>query len=463
MSDPRHDALRRKRYEADDLVGDKYVLVRPLGEGGMGTVWVAQDQVLDVHVAIKLVALEAGDGGGQARRMLEEARTAARLVHAAIVRILDFGVTRLGDPYLAMELLHGEDLADLLARERCLPPLSAVSTLLPIAHALATAHEAGIIHRDVKPENIFLATTDVGIQPKLLDFGIARFTDRVQRLTLEGAVLGTPDYLAPEQARGQKVTPAADLWSFCVVLYELVAGVCPFQAPGYYELLQAIVENEPVSLAERGVDEPELWQILERGLSKQAPARYPSLRDLGQRLAEWALSRGLNEDVTGTSLRRTWLREADVAGHELPGAADGGTPIAVRVGAEAGGAAIPPVDLARIPQSAARVSFGDDEVPIHEALAALAAVSELGDPDDLFARVSRRRYRVVAAFLVAIVALGAALLLAEAGVLVGWACSHGGVGSPAAGVRALGRVTGGPRSGRDRAATVARAWQRARG
>jgi serine/threonine-protein kinase len=266
--------------------------------------------------------------------MLEEARTAARIGHAAIVRTLDFGLTRLGDPFLVMELLHGEDLADLLARERRLPALAAVSTLLPIAHGLATAHEGGIIHRDVKPENIFLAATDLGTQPKLLDFGIARFTDRMQRLTLEGVVLGTPDYISPEQARGEKVTPAADLWSYCVVLYELVTGRCPFQGESYYELLRAIVEQAPAPLVAHGVNEPELWRLLARGLSKRPSDRYPTLRELGQALAEWAIARGLQEDVTGTSLRRTWLRDAE-------GSVPDRLPVGVEPGAAPGSGADP--------------------------------------------------------------------------------------------------------------------------
>lgn len=415
MPVPGKEPLRRPRYQPNDPVGDKYVLVRPLGGGGMGNVWIARDRVLDVHVAVKLMALEGGDVEVHARRMLEEARTAARIGHAAIVRTLDFGVTRLGDPYLVMELLHGEDLADLLARERRLPALAAVSTLLPIAHGLATAHEGGIIHRDVKPENIFLATTDLGTQPKLLDFGIARFTDRMQRLTLEGVVLGTPDYLSPEQARGEKVTPAADLWSFCVVLYELVSGECPFQGQGYYELLRTIVEEEPAPLSAHGVNEPELWRILARGLAKRPSDRQSSLRELGQALAEWALARGLQEDLTGTSLRRTWLRDADGSVPDPAGfSADLAAPPRP---AAAPGTAAPGAPSERSARSFPDGAFAGEELPTDAELAAIAAVSELGDPDDLFARSSRRRQAAVLVALVGLVAVGVLLLLAAAGML----------------------------------------------
>ncbi len=411
MPAPGQEPLRRPRYQPNDPVGDKYVLLRPLGGGGMGTVWIARDRVLDVHVAVKLLALEGGDVEVHARRMLEEARTAARIGHAAIVRTLDFGVSQRGDPYLVMELLHGEDLADLLARERRLPALAAVSTLLPIAHGLAMAHESGIIHRDVKPENIFLATTDLGTQPKLLDFGIARFTDRLQRLTLEGVVLGTPDYLSPEQARGEKVTPAADLWSFCVVLYELVAGECPFRGQGYYELLRAIVEEEPAPLSAHGVNEPELWRILARGLAKRPSDRYRTLRELGQGIAEWAVARGLQEDVTGTSLRRTWLRDGDGSVPDPAGAGPGGVPRSAPTLEDA----TPGVSSARSARAFPDGSFAGEEAPTDAELAAIAAVSELGDPDDLFARSSRRRQAAVPVALVGLVVLGVLFLLTSAG------------------------------------------------
>jgi serine/threonine protein kinase len=421
MPDPRPLPRRRDRYQARDLIGEKYVLVRPLGSGGMGAVWVAHDRVLDVHVAVKLLTLESDSTDAYARRMLEEARTAARLDHSAIVRTLEFGVTRHGDPYLATELLHGEDLAERLTRQRSLPALEAVTTLLPIAHGLAVAHDAGIVHRDVKPENIFLQTTDLGLQPKLLDFGIARFTDRAHRLTMEGVVLGTPDYLAPEQARGEQVTASADLWSFCVVLYELVSGVCPFTGAAYYELLRAIVEEEPTPLSAHGVDEPELWTILEGGLRKRAADRPRSMRELGQRLAAWALARGAQEDVTGTALRRTWLRDADPPRTGADAAlAAGSSP---RGGAGAAGPTNEPVTgpgpLSASGQGPASTpgSFPGEEAATDAALAALAAVSELGDPDDRFARASRTRHWAVAAVLVGLVALGALLVLASAGLL----------------------------------------------
>jgi serine/threonine-protein kinase len=302
------------RYHEGRLIVDKYRLVRKLGSGGMGTVWVAHNTVLDVHVAVKLIELTGTDDAeALAQRLLEEARSAARLGHAAIVRVHDFGQTKLGDPFIAMELLDGEDLAHLLSREARMDPVQAVQLLLPIAHALSTAHEKGIIHRDVKPENIFLARDDeVALQPKLLDFGIARMIDRPRKLTVDGLAVGTPDYMSPEQARGEETTAQTDVWAFSVVLYELLMGRCPFDGQNYNALLRSIIEDAPRPISEDGIAEDALWAILSRGLEKAPVERWSSMRSLGEALALWLQDHAITEDITGTSLRRAWLKEESV-------------------------------------------------------------------------------------------------------------------------------------------------------
>src|SRR5450432_1673610 len=300
---------RRMAYAPGAIVDEKYELLRPLGAGGMGEVWVAHHLGLDIDVAVKFIADLGAQESGLAERLLEEARNTARLGHPAIVRALDFGHTERGDPFIVLELLAGEDLATRIDRDGALTPEQAVATLLPVVHALHAVHDSDIVHRDIKPENVFLAQAEFGLQAKLLDFGISRKTDRVRRLTVRDTALGTPDYMSPEQARGETSDARTDQWGFCVVLYEAVTSNRPFEADNYNALLRAIIEDAPHPLFAHGVDHPQLWHILARGLSKSAVNRYPTIRDLGEALAGWLVSRGISEDAVGTSLRRAWLKE----------------------------------------------------------------------------------------------------------------------------------------------------------
>jgi eukaryotic-like serine/threonine-protein kinase len=368
---------------------EKYELVRPLGVGGMGTLWVAHDMVLDVHVALKLLTL-GGSGEENKKltlRLLDEARAAARLGHPSIVRVLDFGQSSQGDPFIAMELLHGEDLAYVLERETKLQALEAVQLMLPIAHGLATAHEKRIVHRDVKPENIFLMRAEVGYVPKLLDFGIARRVDNPNKHTLDGTLLGTPDYMSPEQARGADLGVHTDQWSFSVVLYELVCGNVPFHGENYNALLRAIIEQPPAPLPAEGAADAELARLIERGLNKDPEQRWGSMRELGEALAHWLLERGIAEDCTGKSLRRTWLRE------DRSGLLD-----VSRLAALEGA---PDADHSRSGSGPRRAPTGSNpEAPvavpprqpsIGPALEAIAAINRGGDPVELLNRATRRK------------------------------------------------------------------------
>lgn len=299
-----------------DVIANKYQLERCLGEGGQGCVWRAQNLVLELPVAIKLVHPESLHGLVP-ERLFREARAAATLGHPSIVRVFDIGRTSEGLPYLVMELLRGESLASWVVRAGRLAPVQALRLLLPIADGLVAAHAEGIIHRDVKPDNIFVALQGDLIQPKLLDFGLARRNksgDQLGRLTDAGAVLGTPAYLAPEQASGRgQLDARADVWSFCATLYECLTGLVPFQGTSWDELRRQILEDEPTSLGELGVDDAELWQLVRRGLAKSPPKRWPTMQDLGRALACWLLERGVTADVCGVSLEARWLRSEPLA------------------------------------------------------------------------------------------------------------------------------------------------------
>jgi eukaryotic-like serine/threonine-protein kinase len=296
-------------YLAGEVVADRYRLVRELGRGGMGVVWVAHSLVLGVDVALKLIRASAASSA-LASRMAREAHAAARLGHPALVRVFDFGWTRHGDPYLVMELVQGETLAAMLKRESRIPAIRAVQTLLPIADGLRLAHDKGIVHRDIKPDNVFLATDALNRrQPKLLDFGIAKVDKQIDgRLTQLGAVLGSPDYMSPEQALGlDDLDERTDVWSLCVVLYETITGVVPFQKSNYNALMHAIINEDPVSTVECGAGDKSLWHIIERGLQKEREARFPSVSELGEALALWLYEHGIKEDLSGNSIRAVWL------------------------------------------------------------------------------------------------------------------------------------------------------------
>jgi eukaryotic-like serine/threonine-protein kinase len=298
-------------YEPGVIVAQKFQLVRVLGEGGMGSVWVAKNLALDVHIALKLIRAElARSVPGLEERLLQEARAAASIEHPAVIKIFDFGLTELRDPFIAMELLHGESLAGTIKRRGKVNAVRAVQTLLPITEALLAAHDRGIVHRDLKPDNIFLSRgAGDRLEPKVLDFGIAKFDQKAsQNLTSAGTILGSPAYMSPEQARGEgDVDGRTDVWALCVVLYEVITGRLPFAGENYNALLYAILEGQPKTFSELGINEPLLWSIISRGLEKDRQRRCPDMFELGRALAIWLLDRGVQEDICNALLRSKWL------------------------------------------------------------------------------------------------------------------------------------------------------------
>jgi len=301
------------RYSEGSVVAQKYRLVRILGEGGMGAVWVAQNLTLGVQVALKLIRAEIeGKVDGLSERLLTEARAAASIGHPAIIQVFDFGLTEHGEPFIAMELLKGESLSQVLKRRGRIAAGRAVRTLLPVIEALCVANQRGIVHRDLKPDNIFLAQQANRVQPKVLDFGIAKLSETFSaNLTCEGTVLGSPAYMSPEQARGENdVDFRTDMWALCVVLYEMVTGVHPFTGANWHGLMWSIMEGKPKSLAEHEIEEPALWAILQRGLAKERDQRFGSMFEFGQMLALWLIDQGVTRDICNTALKSTWLERS---------------------------------------------------------------------------------------------------------------------------------------------------------
>ncbi|MGH7434545.1 MAG: serine/threonine-protein kinase, partial [Polyangiaceae bacterium] len=262
--------------------GGKYRLARPLASGGMGQVWLARNETTGADLALKVLRSTGAKGGTVDARFRNEARFAAGLSHRNIVRVFDLVEEDDGTLVLVMELLRGEPASELLARRGALSTREALAVVLPILAGLGYAHASGVVHRDVTPNNVFLSVEPDGeVIPKLVDFGIAKLPV-ASSLTLEGAVLGTPRYMAPEQIRAASdIDGRADLFSAAVVFYELVTGVSPFAAPTPSAALAAVLEStvDP----DPRID-PLVWIEIQRALSKRPYQRHATASEMADAL-----------------------------------------------------------------------------------------------------------------------------------------------------------------------------------
>lgn len=229
------------------VLAGRYRLVKQLGAGGMGSVWKAEDLTLGAEVAIKLIDPAFAESAEALARFRREAQSAASIRSTYVVQILDHGIDR-NTPYIAMELLNGESLAQRLETQHKLKPDFVARILGQVGRALSLAHEHGIVHRDMKPENIFLVREDEEDVGKVLDFGIARtkggLTERSDLKTSTGALLGTPYYMSPEQATGQPVDHLTDIWSFGAIAFECITGRKPFDGESLGALFHAVCMAE---------------------------------------------------------------------------------------------------------------------------------------------------------------------------------------------------------------------------
>jgi serine/threonine protein kinase len=282
-------------------IDSRYRLERPLGHGGMASVHLAHDTELDRPVALKLLAEDLGGDESVHRRFLREARLAARLSHPNVVSVFDAGDDG-GRPYIVMEYVDGENLAELLARRGRIPADEARGLALQAAQGLAHAHGAGLVHRDVKPQNLILRRDGT---LKIADFGIARAAE-VTALTQAGTVLGTAAYLSPEQALGREVTPATDVYSLGVVLYELLTGRTPFQV----ETLDDLAEQPTMEVAPVRELVPDVPRDLE-DVVMHCLARNPQYRprDGAQLARELASGEAAATKPLPMPPRREWFRD----------------------------------------------------------------------------------------------------------------------------------------------------------
>src|SRR6202142_2403925 len=274
---------------------DRYELHELIGEGGMGAVYRAVDSRLGRTVALKTVVPERSGLGltdELRQRFMREALAASKVEHRNVVQVIDFGVTSDGTPYLVMEYLRGQDLGAVLRKTR--DPLAieyVADVMLGVCAALRACHQLGIVHRDLKPSNIFLADTDTGHEIKVLDFGVSKAPMGAD-LTQEGQILGTPQYLSPEQVNG-KVGPESDQYALGVLLYVCLTKRLPFEEHQNLSLLRAIEVGRFRGPRMHRPDIPEaLEAIVLRAMHTNLAERFESVHVLGQRLWEFASARG---------------------------------------------------------------------------------------------------------------------------------------------------------------------------
>lgn len=331
---------------SDPLLGSElgsYRLVRRIGAGGMGQVYLGVQPAIGSRVAIKLLSLELAGDAEQVERFFTEARAVNVIRHEGIVNVLDLSRTAEGRPYIVMEYLDGSPLSALIGAQGALPVVPSLHLALEVLSALDAAHRVGIVHRDIKPDNIFVSPAG---RVKLLDFGVAKLRTGhtvAGHGTLSGALMGTPLYMSPEQAMGREADPRSDLYSLGIVLYEMLTGRVPFQATTLYELLGLHVHAYPASPRTWRPDLPESvdW-LLRIALQKDAAQRYASAAIMAGAISQVMLA--LPSDGAAPLCGASSGSGAQTPG-QLPSPVGRWVPSPIGVGA---GHAVPPATPTRV-------------------------------------------------------------------------------------------------------------------
>jgi serine/threonine protein kinase len=279
------DATSLSQAPIKELSGriGKYEILRPLGKGAMGIVYLAHDTVLERDVALKVMVSQIADDPELKQRFEREARAVAKMTHPNVVTVFDLGSHSDGSPFIAMELLKGTDLQRAVRQP---PPLTLerkVSIIVQVLAGLAHAHQAGIVHRDIKPANIFINTEGT---VKIMDFGVARLT--TASMTGTGNIVGTADYMSPEQVKGSRVDGRSDVFSAGCMLYELISNRRPFHSDNLMAIFYKITHEEPnFDVIPVGEEYDSLMPVLKKALAKDLDARYQTAYEFAVDLREW--------------------------------------------------------------------------------------------------------------------------------------------------------------------------------
>jgi serine/threonine protein kinase len=276
-----------------DILDGQFQILQRIGKGGMGSVYKALQPAMNRMVAVKILHPKLTSRKDLASRFRREARAMSHLAHPNTAKVFLYGELDDGSLYIVMELLEGKNMNQTVRTEGPMPLERAVAIFSQVCPALEEAHRAGILHRDLKPENIFLCQA-AGMRDfaKVLDYGLAKVTEREMRpgsiaLTQEGMVFGTPEFMSPEQAQGKKLTPASDIYSLAVILYEALTGKLPFDGKTNMDFIQAQVMQKPLTLAERTPEKhfpPLLQKVFDKALAKDPGERFQSALDFANAL-----------------------------------------------------------------------------------------------------------------------------------------------------------------------------------
>ncbi len=292
---PRDGTALRSSSATGDLIGsivaERYHILKKLGEGGMGTVYLAEHVKMGRKAALKVMNPGMNSDPDAIARFNREAANASRLNHANVCAIYDFGETPEGLIYLAMEFIEGESLTSIIEKNGFLPAPRAAAIIHQAADALAVAHDYGIVHRDLKPDNIMIAKDRDGSDVvKVVDFGIAKASSSdAQKVTKTGLVVGTPEYMSPEQLAGDKLDGRSDIYSLGLVAFNCLTGTLPFQSNSAQEAMIMRLTDQPKTLAEMkpDIDWPlELQAVMDKVLARDADERYQKSAEFGRDIAK---------------------------------------------------------------------------------------------------------------------------------------------------------------------------------
>ncbi|MBW2460797.1 MAG: serine/threonine protein kinase, partial [Deltaproteobacteria bacterium] len=292
------------------MIGERFLLQRSLGEGGMGAVFEAHDRLTGERVAMKLLRPQLAKEERHLARFRRESEVIGLLAHPHVVRAVASGVDADGTVWLAMELIEGETLSALVRRVDGLSRVDAVGIARQIVAALAAAHEVGVVHRDIKPANVMVTEREGRRHVTVVDFGIARFvgSKAYEKLTVTGLMIGTPSYMAPEQAFGDPIDARADLYCVGAILHTLLTGAPPFGRGRLEELLPRLMSNQRDRLTVTRRDLGPIVEVVERCLEYEPDHRYQSAE---------ALDRALRPFEDGQTSVAPWVRPETIVSLSL--------------------------------------------------------------------------------------------------------------------------------------------------